>query len=173
MFDALPVKPARYAAIFQSRFDRVVVTWLARAGPRRMSDKQLPNLEGRRRDASPGGTSQQLRSSPKRPFPAVRLLEDETSLTVLASVPGFTRDDLSITLERGGMTLVGRERAHVPEGFRAVLRQRVATDFSCHIELGEAVIGFAADARIEHGVLSVRLQKRGGSTRTLIPLRCT
>jgi HSP20 family molecular chaperone IbpA len=104
-------------------------------------------------------------------FPDVRVLEDETSLTLLARVPGFGRDDLSITLESGGMTLTGRERAHVPGEFRAVLRNRASTDFSYHLELGEEVIGFAADARVDNGVLIVRLQKRSGGARTLIPLR--
>ena len=137
-----------------------------------MSDRQLHNTDGRRGNELEASAAQQVLDSTRQPFPVVRLLEDEASLTVLARVPGFARDDLSITLERGGMTLTGRERAHVPEEFRAVLRNRASTDFSCHLELGEDVIGFAADARVDNGVLIVRLQKRGGSTRTLIPLCC-
>jgi HSP20 family molecular chaperone IbpA len=104
-------------------------------------------------------------------FPDVRVLEDETSVTLLARVPGFARDDLRITLEPGGMTLTGRERTHVPDEFRAVLRNRASADFSYYLELGEEVIGFAADARVDNGVLIVRLQKRSGGARTLIPLR--
>jgi HSP20 family molecular chaperone IbpA len=137
-----------------------------------MSNKQLQQIEGGRGDAFDSPAAQQVPHSTKRPFPEVRLLEDEASLTVLASLPGFAREDLSITLERGAMTLTGRQRAHVPAGFRAVLRNRASTDFSCQVELGEAVIGFAADARLENGVLTIRLQKRDGSARTLIPVCC-
>lgn len=137
-----------------------------------MSNKQVQQIEGGRGDAFDSSAAQLAPHSAKRPFPEVRLFEDEASLTVLASLPGFARDDLSITLERGAMTLTGHQRAHVPAGFRAALRNRASTDFSCRVELGEAVIGFAADARLENGVLTVRLQKRGGSTRTPIPVCC-
>jgi len=137
-----------------------------------MSDRQLHNTDGRRGDRLEASASQQALDAARQRFPELRVLEDETSVTVLARVPGFARDDLSITLERGGMTLTGRERAHVPQEFSAVIRNRPSTNFSCQVELGEDVIGFAADARVENGVLFVRLQKRSGSTRTLIPLSC-
>jgi len=137
-----------------------------------MSDKQLHNTDSRRGDELEASASRQVLDSTRQPFPVVRLLEDEASLTVLARVPGFARDDLSITLERGNMTLTGRQRAHVPEEFSAVLRNRASSDFSFCLELGDGVIRFAADARVDNGVLIVRLQKRGGSTRTLIPLCC-
>ena len=137
-----------------------------------MSDRQLHETDGRRGDRLEASASERTLDAAGQRFPEVRVLEDETSVTVLARVPGFARGDLSITLEQGGMTLTGRQRAHVPQEFSAVLRNRAATDFSRQIELGEEVIGFAADARVENGVLIVRLQKRGGSTRTLIPLSC-
>ena len=164
---------ARYAGIFASDSPGRVVTWLAHRNVRRlMSDKQLHNTDGRRGDALEAPASEQVLDSTRQPFPVVRLFEDEASVTVLARVPGFARDDLSIILERGSITLTGRERAHVPEEFSAVLRNRASTDFSCCLELGDEVIGFAADARVDNGVLIVRLQKRSGSTRTLIPVCC-
>jgi HSP20 family molecular chaperone IbpA len=163
---------ARYAGFSPAIRRGGLSRGLHRAIRRLMSDKQLHDTDGRRGDALEASASQQVLDSTRQPFPVIRLLEDEASVTVLARVPGFARDDLSITLERGSMTLTGRERAHVPEEFRAVLRNRASSDFSCCLELGDEVIGFAADARVDNGVLIVRLQKRSGSTRTLIPLCC-
>jgi HSP20 family molecular chaperone IbpA len=166
------LKMARYAGIFGAAMRRGALSRGLHMGNRRlMSDTQLYDTDGRRGEDLEATASQQLLDSTRQPFPDVRLLEDETSVTVLARVPGFARDDLTITLQQGGMTLTGRERAHVPDEFRAVLRNRASADFSYYLELGEEVIGFAADARVDNGVLIVRLQKRGGSTRTLIPLR--
>jgi HSP20 family molecular chaperone IbpA len=106
-----------------------------------------------------------------RDFPELRLLEDETSLTVVARVPGFSRHDLSIALQPGLLTISGRARQHVPDGFSARTRNRAASDFTRCIQLVREVVGFAAKAIVQNGVLTVQLQKHAGSSRTLIPLR--
>ena len=108
----------------------------------------------------------------QRDFPRFRLLDDATSTTLIVRVPGFARDDLSITWQDGLLELSGRARSHVPDGFSTVRQGRASGDFRRTIPLSRDVVRFSADARLEHGVLIIRLQKRNPSGRTLIPL-CT
>jgi HSP20 family molecular chaperone IbpA len=120
-------------------------------------------------DASPPKPAATERSP--HGFPELRLIEDATSLTVFARVPGFSRHDLSIALQPGLLTISGRARQHVPDGFSARTRNRAASDFTRCIELVREVVGFAAQAIVQNGVLTVQLHKHAGSARTLIPVR--
>lgn len=111
-------------------------------------------------------------ASTQRDFPRFRVLDDATSTTLIVRVPGFARSDLSVTWRDGLLELSGRARSHVPDGFRTVRRGRAWGNFRRTIQLSRDVVRFSADARLEHGVLIIRLQKRNPTGRTLIPL-CT
>jgi HSP20 family protein len=112
-----------------------------------------------------------LRAAPAPGFPELRLLEDERSVTVVVRVPGFAREDLSISVQRDWLDISGRARQHVPEGFSWLRQGRVSRDFSCRIELSPEVASFGADARVDQGLLTVRLQKQSAAGGTLIPIR--
>ncbi|MEO8906105.1 MAG: Hsp20/alpha crystallin family protein [Polyangiaceae bacterium] len=139
----------------------------------------VPSLPSAKPDDPVGNVSPQAvpilsdgYATAQRNFPRYRLLDDATSTTLLVRVPGFARGDLSITWQNGLLEISGRARSHVPDGFGALRQGRASGDFRRTIQLSRDVVRFSADARLEHGVLTIRLQKRNPTGRTLIPL-CT
>ena len=106
-------------------------------------------------------------------FPAVRLAESKDYVTVWAVVPGFAESDLDITLANDVLCVSGRHRSDVPGGFTAQHRGRRIGDFSREIKLLNEVAWEDTEARLERGVLTIRLRKDAPSSRPPIPIRLT
>lgn len=102
-------------------------------------------------------------------FPAVNVSDTGDAVMVKAEVPGLDVDDLEISVDGALLTLKGEKKEereetredfyHVERGFGAFMRR---------IELPCAVDSKKADARLDRGVLSLRLPKSGAdATRTI------
>ena len=110
---------------------------------------------------------------PSSTFPALRLSESKDYVTVVAIVPGFAEADLDITLANDVLCIVGRHRSEVPGGFTMEQRSRRSTDFRSEIKLLNEVAWDDTAARLERGVLTIRLRKDVPSSRPPIPNRLT
>jgi len=104
-------------------------------------------------------------------FPPVRLTETQDYLTVTALVPGFTQAELSITLSKDVLCVTGNGGAAAPRGFEALHRGRRATQFRSEIKLLSEVAWGDTNARLERGVLTIRLRKDAPDARAPIPIR--
>ncbi len=104
-------------------------------------------------------------------FPAVRLTESKDFVTVQAVVPGFAESDLEITLAKDVLCISGTVHAEIPGGFAARHRGRRSADFRSEIKLLNEVAWDDTEARLERGVLTIRLRKDAPSSRPPIPIR--
>lgn len=87
------------------------------------------------------------------------LRDDGEALVLRMDVPGMTERDLTIEATQHGVTVRGERKLHVPEGYNTHRRERRAQAFTrsfslpCRIDLEQC------NAKVKHGVLSLRMAK--------------
>jgi len=94
--------------------------------------------------------------------PDVNIYEMSDEYVLEAELPGVTKDGLEVTLEDNVLTLVGR-RQDIPPGGEAVYRESRRADFRRSFELDPMVDSEKIAARVEQGVLTLRLPKGPGA----------
>lgn len=106
--------------------------------------------------------SEATTTEPVRPMltPAVDVFEDAHEYRLVADLPGVKREDLSLDLERGELTLLAR-RSAAREGERLV-SGRIDAEYRRVFRLPDTVDANAIEATLEGGVLQVRLPKADG-----------
>ena len=89
----------------------------------------------------------------------VDIREDENNIYIDAELPGFTREQINITLERGVLTLSaerGQEQSDAQPHLQERRFHRVTRSFSMPDTVDENNV----DAHLENGVLKLTLRKR-------------
>ena len=90
----------------------------------------------------------------------VDIHEDDDAIHVDAELPGFTKDEIEITMEQGVLTISAqRKEEHQPKGEQHLSERqfrRVARSF----RLPSAVDENGVEAQLKEGVLHLRLPKR-------------
>ncbi|MFG6415828.1 Hsp20/alpha crystallin family protein [Roseateles sp. DC23W] len=113
------------------------------------TDKQQPAVE-------PSGD----RANERAASPAVDVLEDETGITLLADMPGVSRDNLDLRVEGDALHIEGCVQAPTPAGLEAIYAElrvpRYRRSFTLSRELDTARI----DANLKDGVLTLRIPKQ-------------
>ena len=93
-------------------------------------------------------------------LPAVDVYEDDAGITLLADMPGVTREQLELKVEGDSLLIEGGVRALTPEGLEAVYAEvrvpRYRRTFALSRELDSARI----DASLKDGVLTLRIPKQ-------------
>jgi HSP20 family protein len=93
-------------------------------------------------------------------YPPVNIWQGEDGLAVTAEVPGFSLDDLELTVTGETLTLKGRRSAEPQlEGSTFHRQERHADSFARTVALPFAVDAQAAEASYDRGVLTVRLTR--------------
>lgn len=90
--------------------------------------------------------------------PEVNIYELNDEYLLEAELPGVTKDGLEVTLEDNVLTLVGRRQDLLPKG-EAVYRESRRADFRRSFELDPMIDAEKIAARVEQGVLTLRLPK--------------
>jgi HSP20 family protein len=96
----------------------------------------------------------------RRWIPAMDLVETDDRLVLRADLPGVRREDLSIEVKDGVLTVAGERRVEHEqkrEGYHRV--ERSFGRFSRSLELPQGVEADGVDASLEEGVLEVRIPK--------------
>jgi len=93
--------------------------------------------------------------------PAVDIREEEKAFVVYAELPGVKAEDVHVDVEKGVLTVRG-ERTRRVEGEEAGWRrvERAYGSFTRSFSLPETVDPDAIEARLQDGVLEVRIPKR-------------
>jgi len=93
--------------------------------------------------------------------PALDVLDDENSLQVEASLPGFSPDQVEISVHDGVLTIKGdlEQLEEQEESGKYYLRERRYGAFQRAIRLPVDVDADAAEAVFENGVLNLTLPK--------------
>jgi HSP20 family protein len=92
--------------------------------------------------------------------PQFTIGEENGALVLRAQLPGMTEKDLSITAESNTLTISGQRQIEVPEGYRAIRRERIPLKFSRSFTLSRDVSLEAAQAKLENGILTLSIPKR-------------
>lgn len=86
--------------------------------------------------------------------------ESDESFSLKAALPGLSPEDLSLEVSDGRLKLSATRSSEVPEGFRAIRRERGTLSFERSIKLGPKVDPEGIEAAFENGILTVTLPKR-------------
>lgn len=97
-------------------------------------------------------------------YPAVDLSESENEYTLVAELPGMTKDDVKITLNDNTVTLRGEKKAEKKtkeENWHHI--ERTYGAFERSFTLGTSVDREKVKARFENGVITLTLPKAESS----------
>lgn len=123
--------------------------WPLWSSPFRILDEAMPTLLGR------SLFSDSLRSW----APAVDVSEDENALTFTAEVPGFSKDDLHISIENGMLSLSGeRSLEGKREEYNRV--ERTYGKFERSFSLPSTVDANKIQADLKNGLLTITVPRR-------------
>ena len=93
-------------------------------------------------------------------LPAVDVYEDVSGITLLADMPGVSKDQLELKVEGDALLIEGGVQALTPEGLEAVYAEvrvpRYRRSFTLSRELDTARI----EANLKDGVLTLRIPKQ-------------
>jgi HSP20 family protein len=116
-----------------------------------------------REEVKPAGSTggqQGVRDSDVVLRPPVDIYEDAEGITLMADMPGVSREGLNIEVDKDMLLIEGDARIDMPEGMEALYadvrtpRYRRSFTLSGELETG------AIDASLKDGVLSVHIPKR-------------
>lgn len=105
--------------------------------------------------------------------PAVSVYESDEAYALMADLPGFAETDLKVTVKDNLLTLEATRTPTVPEGFEARRTERGTMTLNRAFELPANVDATKAEAKMNNGVLTVTLPKRGEAQPRQIPVTVT
>ncbi len=90
--------------------------------------------------------------------PPVNIFEDKDGYVIEAEMPGVNKDGLEITVEDNELTILGR-RAKSGFNGETLYRESGDVDYRRSFELDPAIDADKIEARVEQGLLTIRLPK--------------
>ena len=92
--------------------------------------------------------------------PAIDMTENENESIVVAELPGVKKEDISLSVEDGWLTLKGERKSSAPSDVTKVLhREIVYQPFSRSIRLPHEVNVNEISAALDNGILKITLPK--------------
>lgn len=99
--------------------------------------------------------------------PSIDIAENDKELTVTADLPGVTENDVDVTLSDDILTIKGEKKAEREEKDKNYyMSERTFGSFERSFRLPESVDQSKVAAKFENGVLTVRIPKRAGATKS-------
>lgn len=92
--------------------------------------------------------------------PPVDIFEDAEGITLMADMPGVSRERLNIEVDKDMLLLEGDARIDMPEGMEAVHAEVRSTRYRRSFALSSELEVDMIDASLKDGVLNVRIPKR-------------
>jgi HSP20 family protein len=93
-------------------------------------------------------------------LPQVDVLEDETGITLLADLPGVSRDKLDIKVEGDTLLVEGHVDAWTPESLEPVYAEIRVPRYRRAFTLSRELDGGRIEANLKDGVLKLRIPKQ-------------
>ena len=91
--------------------------------------------------------------------PRIDLSESEESFELVAELPGAREEDVSVTFHEGIVTLEGKRKLEIPEGYELRRSERAPLQFVRRYRLGKKVDADNVNASLKDGILTVTLPK--------------
>ncbi len=87
------------------------------------------------------------------------LYDNGDELVLTTELPGVKLEDLEVTVVEDSLSISADIQVEVPEGYKALRRERAPKQFASTIQLPTAVDPERAAASLTDGILTVRLAK--------------
>lgn len=92
--------------------------------------------------------------------PEMTVETNDDGWVLRAEVPGLTPDALEIEAHGDRLTVRAKREAPVPEGYRAIHRERGALSFERRFDFGRGFDAENVKAELKHGILTIRVPRR-------------
>ena len=92
--------------------------------------------------------------------PPVDIFEDAHGITVVAEMPGVSKDRLNVEADRNSLTIEGEAVIDMPNGMEPIHADMQYTHYSRTFALSAELETEAIDAKLKDGVLTIRVPKR-------------
>jgi HSP20 family protein len=103
---------------------------------------------------------QEARGQEQSMRPAADIFEDDTGITVLADMPGVSKDQLDIQIDSDSLSIVGNVKIPLPKNMDALYADVRATRYQRSFSLSRELDADNVEASLKNGVLTVRIPKR-------------
>lgn len=103
-------------------------------------------------------TAQEVQRVPTA-VPRVDIIEDQTGITLWADLPGVSRDSLEIKVEGDTLTIEGNVSIPVSEGMEPIYAEVRAPRYARSFTLSRDLDTAAIQAKLNQGVLELRIPK--------------
>lgn len=105
--------------------------------------------------------------------PAVDIKEDKQQFIIFADLPGVEKDAVNISMENNVLTIKGTRTSEVKDEKTSYFRvERSRGQFYRRFTLPDTADGSKIEARLQKGVLEVRIPKKEAAQPRLINIQC-
>lgn len=105
-------------------------------------------------------TANQQEQPPRAVLPAVDVFEDESGITVLADMPGVSKDELDLKVEGDTLSIEGGVHTLAPEGLEALYAELRVPRYRRTFALSRELDTTRIEANLKDGVLTLRMPKQ-------------
>jgi len=92
--------------------------------------------------------------------PAVDIFEGADDITLVADMPGVSKEGLELRAERNSLVIEGGAKLNMPEGMEALYADVRSTRYRRSFALSNELDTDQINANLKDGVLTVRIPKR-------------
>jgi len=121
------------------------------------------NTSVTRTAAKPGQSAQHAQNAPKAPqqalTPAVDIVENDSGITLLADMPGVSKERLDIRVDGDNLTIEGAAEVQVPEHIELLHSEMRTPFFRRSFTLSRELDSAKIEASLRDGVLRMHIPK--------------
>jgi HSP20 family molecular chaperone IbpA len=125
-----------------------------------MTKTDVATTERGRSEASQSDVAHRDAGAQRPAVPDVDIFEDAGGITLLADMPGVSRENLDVRLDGDSLAVEGEVRINVPEGMRALWAEVNVPRFRRSFTLSRELDASRIEANLKDGVLSLRIPKQ-------------
>ncbi len=97
----------------------------------------------------------------KGAYPKCNIIDTTEDVQVIAEIPGLTRDEVSIKVENGVMTISGKQASMIKDDeVKYIRRELKHSSFKRSFELGDTLDPTKISANFENGILNITIPKK-------------
>lgn len=93
-------------------------------------------------------------------LPAVDVFEDDSGITLLADLPGVSKDTLNLQVDGDALTIEGTVQASTPEGLQPLYAELRVPRYRRSFTLSRELDTTRIEANLKDGVLQLRIPKQ-------------
>lgn len=125
-----------------------------------MSDNKQVSATSSATASSGAQEVQEAQQAQRAVVPAVDVFEDASGITLLADMPGVSKDELELKIEGESLLIEGRVQARTPDAMEAVYAEVRAPRYRRVFVLSRELDTTRIDANLKDGVLTLHIPKQ-------------